>query len=83
LVCSTIPPLLDIVEDGVSALTFPPDDPTRLAQSALGLARDEELQAQLGGRLQATVTQEFSIDRMVGRYLDVYDRTTAPRAMAV
>ena len=72
LICSAIPPLLDIVEDGVSALTFPPDDPMLLAQCVLQLATKTELQTRLGEHLKSAVTQDFSIELMVSRYNALY-----------
>jgi glycosyltransferase involved in cell wall biosynthesis len=72
LVCSAIPPLLDIVDHGAGALTFPPDDPTQLAQCVLTVESDPKLRARLAAHLKSTVTEEFSIERMVSRYKTLY-----------
>jgi glycosyltransferase involved in cell wall biosynthesis len=72
LVCSAIPPLLDIVDEGTSALTFPPDDPTQLAQCVLTLESDPDLRARLAAHLKSAVAAEFSIERMVSRYTTLY-----------
>jgi glycosyltransferase involved in cell wall biosynthesis len=72
LVCSAIPPLLDIVDHGAGALTFPPDDPTQLAQCVLTLESDPELRARLAAHLKSAVAEEFSIERMVSRYTTLY-----------
>lgn len=74
LVCSAIPPLLDIVDHGQSALTFQPGDAEALAKAVLQLAGDLGLQERLGSRLNAVVHRDFSIGRMAGRYYSVYDK---------
>jgi glycosyltransferase involved in cell wall biosynthesis len=72
LVCTDIPPLLDIVEHGSSALTVPPDDPVALAAAVQQLETDPCLCTTLGERLKAVVDENFSVERMARLYVDHY-----------
>lgn len=58
--------------DGVTGLTVPPGDVAALADALQTLATDESLRARLGAQARERAREEFSIDRMVDRTLEVY-----------
>ncbi|MDW8319666.1 MAG: glycosyltransferase family 4 protein [Anaerolineae bacterium] len=58
----------EMLEDGVNALVFPPDDPERLAQCVLRLRQDRELRQQLAAAGQRTVLERFTLRRMVDEF---------------
>jgi glycosyltransferase involved in cell wall biosynthesis len=58
--------------DGETGLIVPPGDARALARALQKLVTDETLRATLGRRARERVIEEFTIDRMVDRILDVY-----------
>lgn len=58
----------EMLEDGVNALVFPPDDAERLAQCILRLREEPELRGQLAATGQRTVLERFTLSRMVDEY---------------
>jgi glycosyltransferase involved in cell wall biosynthesis len=55
----------EMLEDGMNALIFPPDDAGRLAESILQLQRDAGLRSSLADAGRRTVLERFTLDRMV------------------
>jgi len=58
-------------------LLVPPEQPDELAGAMGRLLTDPQMASDLGGKAQKRARQEFSLDRMVARYLDVYERVAA------
>ncbi len=59
---------------GETGITVPPEDPDALA-SAINLLLDkDDLRAEYGRAARRRVEQEFSLDRMVNRTLQLYER---------
>lgn len=72
VVASAVGGLLDLIEDGVTGLLVPPDDPAALA-AALGLLVDQPGRAGVLGRQgRQAVQQRYSFDRMVGAFEGLY-----------
>jgi glycosyltransferase involved in cell wall biosynthesis len=61
----------EVVEDGVTGLLTPVDDPEALARAMSTLAAEPELRAALGSALNERVT-EFTLDRMVDETIVLY-----------
>jgi glycosyltransferase involved in cell wall biosynthesis len=59
----------DTVEDGVSGLIVPPEDPASLAQAVVGLLRDPERRRAVGRAGRERVEERFDV-RAMGRTLD-------------
>ena len=76
LVASDLDGHRNVATDGVDALLAPVGDAAALAKSLRRVLDDESLRAELvaGGRRRA---EELSMDRLAGRYVDVY-RTLVP-----
>lgn len=72
MACSRIEPLLEIVEDGRSALVVPPDDTGALAEAVARLAGVAQLRRRLGRALRQVAEERFSARRMAQDYEVVY-----------
>lgn len=72
VIASRIGGLAETLQDGVTALLFPPGDVIGLAQ-AIGLLHDDpDLGRRLSGQAQHLQQAKYSSDAMTERYLDVY-----------
>jgi L-malate glycosyltransferase len=67
----------EVVVDGVTGLLVPVNDEPALADAIVRALRDDALRARLGEAGRARAAQEFSVERMVERTLDVYRRRAA------
>lgn len=66
----------EALEDQVSGLLVPPEDPAALAEACARLLRDPERAARLGARARERVMRDFTLDRMVSAYLSLYTEKT-------
>jgi len=69
----------EVVVDGVTGLLVPPHDEGALADAIIKALGDHALRARLGEAGRQRVAEEFSVERMVERTLDVYRRRAAER----
>jgi len=63
----------------VHGLLVPPHDDEALAQAIVRLLKDEPLRRQLAAAAEERVRREFSVERMVAKTLEVYQRRLAAR----
>jgi glycosyltransferase involved in cell wall biosynthesis/predicted ATP-grasp superfamily ATP-dependent carboligase len=63
----------EAIEDGVSGLLTPPEDPNALAAAIAQVALDPDLARRLGEGARARAEQEFSITAMIAAYERLYD----------
>lgn len=75
VVASDIPGNRDLVIDQQTGLLFPVGHRAQLAALTRQLLEQPHWARQLGQAGQARLLQEFSLERMVGRYMDLYRRT--------
>lgn len=78
LVSTDVGGLSDLVEDGRSGLLVPARDPGALAAAIVSLLRDPERRRAMGEAGRARL-QEFTIDRVVPRFVELYDRLLSER----
>jgi len=66
----------EIIEDGISGLLVPPDDPAALAQAIVRLLQDEDLRDTIsdGARIRAS---HFSAHAMAARVFELYEEVLA------
>jgi glycosyltransferase involved in cell wall biosynthesis len=64
----------EIVTDGQSGLLVPARRPSALSAALQRFASEPDLRRQLGAEGRATVEQRFTIDGMVDRYAEVYEK---------
>jgi len=62
----------ELVENEVDAVAVAPRDSAALADAILGLARDPERRARLGGEARRTATRRFARERIGPEVLRVY-----------
>jgi glycosyltransferase involved in cell wall biosynthesis len=63
---------LEVLEDGVHGLHVPAHDPAAAAAALTRLVRDPGLRARLGAAARERIGGEYSIERMVTRYVRLY-----------
>jgi glycosyltransferase involved in cell wall biosynthesis len=69
----------EAIDDGVQGLLVPPHDDEALAHAIVRLLQDEALRRQLAAAARQRVLDEFSVDRMVAKTLEVYEKRLAAR----
>ncbi|UXI66337.1 glycosyltransferase [Tahibacter amnicola] len=70
----------ELIEDGVCGHLVPDDDAAALAAALERLAVDHVSRQRLGRAARQRVTEQFSIDAMVGATLAIYDRCVRSEA---
>ena len=70
---------VEAVEDGRTGILVPPRNPEALAEAVLRLLRDPARAQRMGEAGRARVQVEFSLERMVRSYQDLYDELLAGR----
>jgi sugar transferase (PEP-CTERM/EpsH1 system associated) len=73
---------LELVKDGQTGMLVPPENSPALAHALLAYARDAQLLGRHGRAARARAEAEFSLDRMVGSYRDLYRRSCAQFGVA-
>lgn len=63
----------ELVQDGITGTLVPHSDPAAMADALSHLVREPQLPARWGAAGRARAVREFSIERMVARYIEVYD----------
>jgi glycosyltransferase involved in cell wall biosynthesis len=69
--------LPELVEDGVSGLLVPPDDPERLADALRRLLGDDAERRRLGAGAQERARTRFSVARMANATVELYSSIAA------
>ena len=68
----------EIVQDGVSGLLYAQDSGDGLESALLRYVMDPDLRRSHGAAARRRVVQNFSLEAMVQRYLDLYDELFSP-----
>ncbi len=69
----------EAVVDGETGLIVPPEDPEALAEAILSLLQDPGRAEAMGEAGRDRIQREFTVDRMVERHLELYQRLVADR----
>jgi N-acetyl-alpha-D-glucosaminyl L-malate synthase BshA len=69
----------EVVEDGVSGLLVPAGDVDALARAVQRLIGDPAARATLGQAARKRAQEQFSADRIVPRYIELYERVVSRR----
>lgn len=73
VVASDVDGVPEAVTDGKDGALVPPSDPAALARALKALAADPAKRAALGAAAKATVSERFTLRRMIGEYEAAYD----------
>lgn len=71
-IATDVPGSRDIIEDGVSGLLVPPEDPSALANAIRRLMDDPDLRARLGAAARQRVLAHYTIEREVADHERLY-----------
>jgi glycosyltransferase involved in cell wall biosynthesis len=72
IIVSSIAPNIELIEDGVNGLTFPPGDHIALAKALGKLIEDKESWQKYGEAAREKLIKEYSIDRMFSETYALY-----------
>lgn len=72
----------ELVVGGETGVLVPPSDPDALATAIGAYVADPALARRHGAAGRGRVLRDFSMERMLGRYLAVYDELLSPRRVA-
>jgi len=73
VVASDVGSVSEVVENGVTGLLVPPDDPLALAEALSSLVADSQRRRELGKRGRARALERFDADAMARAYERLYD----------
>ena len=82
VIASRLPALEELVEDGVTGLLVPPEDPASVADAVRRLWGEAGTGPRLGRAARAAVLRERTWDAVAARTLDRYDELTAHQPTA-
>ena len=71
LVSTTIGPLRQLVDSGRDGLLVPPNDPACLAEAVMSLS-EADRRREIGARARQRIVSDYSIDRVVDRWISFY-----------
>jgi glycosyltransferase involved in cell wall biosynthesis len=72
-VVSKIPANLQLIDDGIHGLTVSWNDPGEICVALSRLFGDPQLRGQMGGAARARVIANYSMDRVLERYEQLFD----------
>jgi glycosyltransferase involved in cell wall biosynthesis len=72
IIATRVSAVPEVVEDGVTGLLVPPDDPAALAEAILHLASDPDLAQRLGQAGWVRLRTHFRVEEMVHQTIRVY-----------
>jgi N,N'-diacetylbacillosaminyl-diphospho-undecaprenol alpha-1,3-N-acetylgalactosaminyltransferase len=72
IVTTEVPGCREVVEEGTNGLLVPPRNSKALADAIARLAKDPAMRERMGKAGRQKALEEFSIERVVGAYLDLY-----------
>jgi glycosyltransferase involved in cell wall biosynthesis len=73
VVASAVGGIPEMIQDGVTGLLVPPDDPIALAAAVIRVLQDAELARRVGHAGQALVRERFDVREMLDRVATLYE----------
>lgn len=83
VVASRVGGIPELVVEGENGLLVEPRDPDGLSAALLALARDPHRRARIGEANEARVRAQFSLERSVSRYEELYASLTTRAGLAI
>lgn len=81
LIATRLPSLAEMVQDGVNGWLVPPKDPQSLSQTILRLLGDPLAQQTMGRHGRKIALQRFTLDRMVGQTVNLYEELVRQKGL--
>jgi glycosyltransferase involved in cell wall biosynthesis len=82
IVATQMPGCSDVVRDGVNGFMVPPRNPQMLAARITDLLDNRAMAKEMGARTVGLIRNEFSLDRIMGLYVDLYTELLGHRSVA-
>lgn len=79
IVATKVGGIPSVIEDAVNGLLIPPDDPKAIARAIIELLADKEKARRMGIMARKKFESEFTLNKMVKRYEEVYESVTTKR----
>jgi glycosyltransferase involved in cell wall biosynthesis len=79
IVATAIGGVVDLIQEGVTGVLVPPDDPDMLAAALARLARDADRRTNMGSHAHLRAVEVFSLDKTISRVIDLYTNVTKQR----
>lgn len=79
IVATAIGGVVDLIQDGVTGILAPPDDPDKLASALERLIRDARLRSDVGSHARVRAIEEFSLEKTISRVTDLYSHIVEHR----
>ncbi|PIQ89064.1 MAG: lipopolysaccharide heptosyltransferase II [Candidatus Omnitrophica bacterium CG11_big_fil_rev_8_21_14_0_20_42_13] len=83
VVASRVGGIVDIIEDNVNGLLFPPKDVQAMSSAIIKVLRDENLAERLANNALRTVAEKFTLDKMISSTLKVYEEALEPNILII
>jgi glycosyltransferase involved in cell wall biosynthesis len=83
VVATRVAAVAEVVDDGVTGLLVPPEQPEAIAQAVLRLLDDEALRAGMGAAGRAAALERFDAERVADTYVSAYEAALAHTAARV
>ena len=74
LITTDMPGCRDVVRDGIEGLLVSPRSSQALAEAMMQMASFDGKRAEMGSNARKRVEQNFTLDRVVGAYNEIYHR---------
>jgi len=81
VVATTVGGNKEIVEDGITGYLVPPENSEKLAKAIVNVAANSKAALQMGIFARERVRQKYSLEKMVERYREVYEKCLAERGV--
>jgi glycosyltransferase involved in cell wall biosynthesis len=82
VVASAVGGIPEIIENGVSGVLVPPEDPQALADAVIRLIRDKDLRRFLAGNGRQRVEEKFSIGEYITKSIDLFQKVCSGKLYA-
>lgn len=80
VIATRVAAVAEVVDDGVTGLLVPPEQPAAIAQAVLRLLSDQELRLRMAAAGREAALERFDVERVVDVYVQAYEAALARAA---
>lgn len=73
----------DAIHDGITGLLAEPENVEKMAENIIMMLNDNLLRSDMRDNCRNTILKEFSVDRQIARYIELYEQVMQPRPLSV